>query len=142
MAILPALPVLLASTVLSAAVAGVISLLSQRMNLRHLDRETASRSKDLVRQRVRENSEFMMTLVAIAHGTPADGRRHLAVAEQRTAVEIIVSNANEYPELRKPTEVFLLSGMDYARERLESPSAGLGWKDMLAYYEAAYSRLN
>jgi hypothetical protein len=112
------------------------------MNLRFQDRETANRSRDLARQRVRENSEFMMSLIAIAHGTPADGRRNLAVAEQMAAVELIVSNANEYPELRKPTEVFLLSGMDYARERSDTSSIGLGWAYMFERYEAAYKRLD
>lgn len=135
-------PILLASTVLSAAVAGAISLISQAMNLRFQSREISNRTKDLERQRVRENSEFMMSLIAIAHGTPSDGRRNLALAEQVAAVELIVSNANEYPELRKPTEVFLRSGMDYARAKSGASGETGGWAEMLERYSEAFARLN
>lgn len=135
------LPILLASTVLSAAVAGGISLISQGMNLRFQSQENSSRSRDLERQRVRENSEFMMSLIAVAHGTPSDGRRNLALAEQMAAVELIVSNANEYPELRRPTEVFLTSGIRYAQAKSGTSTDSQDWIVMMDLYSAAYDRL-
>ena len=125
------IPILLASTVLSAAVAGGISLISQGMNLRFQSQENSSRSRDLERQRVRENSEFMMSLIAVAHGTPSDGRRNLALAEQMAAVELIVSNANEYPELRRPTEVFLTSGIRYAQAKSGTSTDSQDWIVMI-----------
>jgi hypothetical protein len=135
------LPIVLASSVLSAIVAGGITLLSQKMNLNHQAKSDASRLRDLDRQRVRENSEFMMTLIPIAHGTPADGRTHLAIAEQMAAVELMVANANEYPELRRPTDVFLTLGTEYAHEQSRGRQNSDGWLDMEKRYAAAHARL-
>jgi len=121
------LPLLLASTVLSAVVAGAISLVGQSLTLRHQARETAARARDSARQRVRENSEFMMSLITIAHGTPADGRRNLAVGEQLAAIELIVANANEYPELRRATDIFLTTYVAYAVEKAEAGDNAAQW---------------
>jgi hypothetical protein len=111
------------------------------MNLNHQAKSDAAQLRDLGRQRVRENSEFMMTLIPIAHGTPADGRTHLALAEQMAAVELMVTNANEYPELRRPTDVFLSAGIEYAHEKSRGRKNPDGWLGMEKRYAAAYARL-
>lgn len=139
------LPLLLASTVLSSLVAGGLALAGQALANRNLRRQAEIEAIDSSRQRIKENSEFMMLLVAVAHGSPPDGRTGLAQGEQFAAIELIVTNAVEYPALRPAAEAFLYEYVVYARDKLaNAPQFGTesaGWQSALSRGIEASNRL-
>lgn len=120
------------SSVLAAAVSGLVTYLVNRRTLTL--QETA-----LNQQRLTETSRLMVDLTALAHGAPVDGRTHIGAGQQLAAIAMIEIIGRSNPEQHETARTFLANLADEAARRGQANPDWLVLRDAAS---AAHTRLS